>query len=83
MNELRTDGSDVAMFGVGPDVYKQEVKVRSTVPGLVDQVMTLDNLDESEAAKRFATNICKLSNAKRTEIPRLHWKASDKVLNKN
>ena len=83
INELRTDGSDVALFGVGSDIYKQEVKVRSNVPGFVDQVVTLDNIDESEAAKQFAINMCKLSNSKRTEIPRRHWRASDKILNKN
>ena len=83
INELRTDGSDVAMFGVGSDIYKQEVKVRPSVPGFVDQIVTLDNADENEAAKRFAVNMCKLSNSKRAEIPRLHWKASDKIVNKN
>ncbi|CAB3996086.1 partial [Paramuricea clavata] len=83
IDELRTDGSDVAIFGVGSEIYKQEVKVRSSVQGLVDQVVTLDSADESEAAKHFAINMCKISNSKRTEIPRLTWKASDKVLNQN
>lgn len=83
VNELRMDGVDVAMFGVGSSVWKQEVKVRSSVQGLVDQIVTLDNSDEDDAAKNFAINMCKLSNSKRTEIPRRHWAASRKVLNKN
>jgi hypothetical protein len=83
IDEIRTDGSDVAIFGVGSEIYKQEVKVRSSVQGLVDQVVTLGSADESEAAKHFAINMCKISNSKRTEIPRLTWKASDKVLNQN
>lgn len=83
IDELRTDGSDVAVFGVGSDTYKQEVKVRSSVQGLAAQVVTLDNSDESEAAKQFAENLCKLSYSKRAEIARLHWVATNKVLNKN
>ena len=83
INELRTDGSDIAMFGVGPETYQQEVKIRSNVQGLGDQVVQLDSVDEDEAAKNFAINMCKLSSSKRTEIPRRHWKASNKVLNED
>ena len=81
INALRTDGSDFAMFGVGSDINKQEFKAPSNVEGLVDQVVTLDNADVSEAAKQFAINMCKLSNSKRNEIPRRHWRASNTVIN--
>lgn len=83
IKEIRTDGSDIAVFGVGSEIYKQEVKVKSSVAGLVDQVVTLDSVSESEAAKQFAINMCKLSKAKRNEIPRRHWRPSNKILNAN
>lgn len=83
IKELRTDGSDIAVFGVGSEMYKQEMKVKSSVAGLVDQIVTLDSVSENEAAKQFAINICKLSKEKRNEIPRPHWRPSDKILNAN
>lgn len=83
VDDLRKEGNDVVMLGVGSFSWKQEVKVRSTVEGLIDQVVTLEIADEEEAAKQFTKNLCKLAYTKRSDIPHQHWKHSNKVLNRN
>ena len=81
VDAMRSEGTEVVLFGIGSISWEQEVKVRSSVEGLANQVVTVQSGDEDQAVKRLAENLCKLSNEKRSDIPRQHWKYSKKVLN--
>lgn len=81
IDKMRSEGTEVVLFGIGSYSWKQEVKVPSSVEGLVNQIVTIQSGDEDDAVKHLAQNLCELSNKKRSEIPHQHWKYSKKVLN--
>ena len=83
IEELRKDGNEAILFGVGSFSWKQKIYRRSAGEGVVDQALTVDDTNPADAVKQFAINLCKLSNEKRSEIPRQKWKPSQILLNKD